>query len=421
MSIAIIAPIRTFKHPNADRLQLGNVLGYQVVIGLDVQDGDVGIFFPEGVQLSEEYAKANDLVRRKDADGKAAGGFFEDTRRVRCQKFRGQRSEGYWAPLTSLTFTGYAGIPQAGEQLEELNGVPLCNKYITPATRNARNGQSGHRRETLMFRAHKDTDQFQYNIGSIESRDLLVFTLKMHGTSQRTGHVLDPVELPWWKRFVNGVFKAAVYPTKAWTYLVGTRNVILKMQLGLDCSNGGAHDWHFRQRAAEMFAGKLHKGETVYYEVVGYEKLGVPIMSRHLADGEIKAQYGREITYHYGCGEGECAVYVYRITMTNEDGITIELPWRQVKNRCSELGIRHVPELTEPFHYCGDPEKLRALAQQLANVADPVGLTHPCEGVCIRVEGNQRTRIFKHKSFTFGVLEGYIKDDANYVDAEESA
>lgn len=97
MTLAIIAPITVSKHPNADRLQLGSVFGSQVVVGMDVKSGDVGIFFQEGLQLSDEYAKANDLVRRKDADGNAAGGFFEENRRVRCQKFRGTKSEGYWA------------------------------------------------------------------------------------------------------------------------------------------------------------------------------------------------------------------------------------------------------------------------------------------------------------------------------------
>lgn len=422
MSQAIIAAIQTRPHPNADRLQLGTVLGYQVVVGLDVVNGDIGIFFPEGLQLSEEYATANDLVRRKDADGKPAGGMFEASRRVRCQKFRGQRSEGYWAPLTSLNFTNDCTLFKTGDQLDSLNGIPLCSKYITPATRTARHGQCGHRRETLMFRAHKDTDQLRFSYGNLNERDLIIVTLKMHGTSQRTGHVLDPIELPWWKRMVNGFFKAAVYPTKAWTYLVGTRNVILKMHLGLDCSNGGAHDWHFRQRAAEVFAGKLHKGETVYYEIVGYEKLGVPIMSRHLADKEIEKQYGREITYHYGCGEGECAVYVYRITQSNEDGVVFELPWSQVKARCSELGVRHVPELNRQFHYCGERDKFHEFIETLIEGPDPVGLTHPREGVCVRVEGGDgRTAIYKHKSFTFGVLEGYIKDNAEYVDAEESA
>jgi hypothetical protein len=69
MSLAIIAAVRTSKHPNADRLQLGTVAGSTVVVGLETADGEMGIFFPEGLQLSPEYATANDCVRRKLEDG----------------------------------------------------------------------------------------------------------------------------------------------------------------------------------------------------------------------------------------------------------------------------------------------------------------------------------------------------------------
>ena len=42
-------------HPNADRLQLGFVQGIQVIVGLDVQEGEAGAYFPCDGQLSEEF------------------------------------------------------------------------------------------------------------------------------------------------------------------------------------------------------------------------------------------------------------------------------------------------------------------------------------------------------------------------------
>lgn len=425
MSLAIIARVMVQPHPNADRLQIGTVLGYQVVVGMNVENDDLGIYFPEGLQLSEEFAEANNLIRRKCPEtGQNVGGFFEEHRRVRCQKFRGVQSEGFWIPVSALAYIEGADTVDLSEgvRLEECLGRPICNKYITPATQRARGtNRSNSRRETTMFKAHFDTDQLRMNLHAIREGDLVVVTLKMHGTSQRVGRVLDYVEpkLTWFQRLLNRwsitIFGNPFYwPKQEWTYLTGSRNVILRSR-----SDSGYHDPDFREKASQRFYGKLHKGETVYFEVAGYEKLGVPIMGRHLAEGEVKKQYGREITYHYGCPSGGHVVAVYRITHTNEDGVVIELPWSQVKARCQDLGVPHVPEMKRPFHYCGDHDKFMEFVNEIVDGPDPIGTTHPREGVCVRIENGSRTRIFKHKSFTFGVLEGYIKDDANYVDAEE--
>src|SRR6185369_6632315 len=101
---AIIAKLTNLRpHSNADRLQLATVQGNQVVVGLDYTEGTLGIFFPTDGQLSMEFATANDLIARRDeTTGEKAGGFFDQNRRVRCQRFRGEKSDGYWCKLDSL-------------------------------------------------------------------------------------------------------------------------------------------------------------------------------------------------------------------------------------------------------------------------------------------------------------------------------
>ena len=89
---AVVCRIRTKPHPNADRVQLGDALGFQVVVGLDVEDGTLGIYFPENVCLSKEFAEANpDLMT-----------YFPKNRRVRAQKFRGEISDGFWIHAEKL-------------------------------------------------------------------------------------------------------------------------------------------------------------------------------------------------------------------------------------------------------------------------------------------------------------------------------
>jgi hypothetical protein len=199
--------------------------------------------------------------------------------------------------------------------------------------------------------------------------------------------------------------------------LTGSRNLILENPVG------------FRADAANQFIGKLYKGETVFYEIVGYENFDTPIMSTvTVNDKELKAKYGDKVTYHYGCKNGQHDVYVYRMTLTNEDGHTVDYPWHLVKKRCMEMNVKVVPEMGESFVFatpnCNSPEAVeRELAlmkediEKMVDGPDPVGLTHPREGICVRLND----RAFKHKSFTFGVLEGYIKDKDDYVDTEESA
>ena len=70
------------KHPNADRVQLGTACGYQVVIGLDVKDGDLGIYFPTDTCLGNDYANANPNLLT----------YFGNYLRVKTQAFRGERS-----------------------------------------------------------------------------------------------------------------------------------------------------------------------------------------------------------------------------------------------------------------------------------------------------------------------------------------
>ena len=57
------------KHPNADRLQLGECFGNTVCVSLEYVDGQVGIYFPTDGQLSVEYAEHNNLLRKKDENG----------------------------------------------------------------------------------------------------------------------------------------------------------------------------------------------------------------------------------------------------------------------------------------------------------------------------------------------------------------
>jgi hypothetical protein len=424
---AIVAPIRTRPHPNADRLQLGTCLGYQVVVGLDTQDGEIGVFFRSDGQLSEEFAKANDLIRRKDPEtGEHKGGFFEENRRVRSQKFRGERSDGFWCPVHYFEFTG-AKLEQLnpGDEFDALNGIPICNKYVTPATMRARaRGDKATRKETRTFPMHVETDQFRDHGYLIDlDEHAVTITEKVHGTSHRFGYTLDIIRPTWYQRLWLNI-GGKISPKAEYTHLSGTRRVILRGgEVGF-YKNG-----EFRHDACLPFYKNLHPGELVFFEIVGWAGPGERIMAvqdtTKLNDKKLLKQYGPTMEYKYGT-EDEFDVYVYRIAVISPDGYIIDLPWSMVKERCNQLGVKHVPELYSYSRILslvnsGEYNDVGEIVEEAACGPSTIDQSHIREGVVVRVDTPTGPRFLKHKSFDFGVLEGYLKESDDYVDMEEAS
>jgi len=269
MYTAYITPLTNVrKHPNADRLQLATVLGNQVVIGLEHADGDVGIFFPIDGQLSKEYAEANDLIARKDpVTGQRAGGFLDEKRRIKAQKFRGVRSEGLWMPLSSLD---YIGDPETqtltSGPITSFGYHPLCNRYETAATQaKAQLNQRKARPESPFFPKHVETDQFMVEVAHIPVGSTLYISEKLHGTSHREGYTWMERKLNRAQRIINRISMFIlghdVISTTSLEYVIGTRNTVLG-----DNKPDYYNSADFRHNVAHQI--HLNPGEILYGEIV---------------------------------------------------------------------------------------------------------------------------------------------------------
>ena len=422
----ITRAVNVRKHPNADRLQIATALGFQVIVGTDIQDGDLGVLFPPDGQLSEEFCNVHGLVGSVDPDtGKHIGGFFGKKRRVMEQNFRGVKSEGFWVPASHLLYTGFnINSLKEGQRIKQdntsdkcfINNHHICNKYYNEATLNAVSNSGGRgRRYTRMFVRHVETQQFRFVLNTLPS-GLVIITEKLHGTSGRTGRVLDEVKLTCWQRLVNKIHP--VFKKEDWTILSGTRNVILTNRPGAPTFYD---DESFRAKA-EQSMSSLPKGLCVYYEIVGYHSSGL-IMPEHdtasLKNKELKKMYGGYMRYTYGCGDGESETYVYRMTITNEDGYVVEVPWFQVKQICRTFGLKHVPELTS-LHYRKESSVLQWNVEEYMQGCSVLDDKHIKEGVVVRVEGDDGVTYFaKQKQHDFLVLEGIAKEDDSLIDMEE--
>lgn len=199
---AYVVSIVVEPHPDPEvhSIAIGKANGNTVVVSNKTKSGDLGIYFECDGQLSEQFAKANDLVRYTDENGQKKGGFFDDNRKVRAQKFRGVKSDGFWTPLSSLSFIeGFDPYSlEVGYTFTEINGIPICNKFVTRATAKAaekKKKDSVVKQEKLeiVFPKHFDTDQFRNEARRYKKGDLISCTSKQHGCVDRNT-LIDTLE-----------------------------------------------------------------------------------------------------------------------------------------------------------------------------------------------------------------------------------
>lgn len=135
-------------------------------------------------------------------------------------------------------------------------------------------------------------------------------------------------------------------------------------------------------------------------------------------DKSIKKQYGDKMVFSYGCEEGQSDIYVYRMTLTNEDGYTVEYPDWLMRLRCEQMGVKCVP-LFETFTFT-TWEDLMTRVEKFYEGPDPLGKIHTREGVVVRIENRPKFTAYKHKNFTFKLVEGLVKEEADVPDIKEA-
>ena len=424
--VAYVTKLKNLRpHPNADRLQLAEAFGNTVCVGLDYTSDMLVAYFPTDGQLSEKFCEVNNLVRKKGPNGENIGGYMDpDKRNVTTIRLRGEKSDGLALPLSCLDYCypdingGAAMMLNEGDTIDVVNGNEICQKYIPmrKTNENARAHGNHVRKKKApiapLFVEHADTEQLAYNLDSFKPGDHIEITLKMHGTSQRTGYL--PVLKGYKRTFMDRILRREGTPIYDWGYVTGTRRVVL------DNFDGGFYGSNkFREDHAKKFEGKLWKGETVYLEICGWINETTPIMpsaKNKLVGKDFVKKYGDTTIFHYGCENGASECYVYRMTMTNEDGDVVEYSPEFMRYRCEQMGVKYVPVLWSgvvPEHPASQEDSTISYGEWVKNVAerffdgvDPIGKTHIKEGVVVRIVNRSRFTAFKHKNFDFKCLSG---------------
>ena len=437
------------EHTNADNLVLATCFENTVCVAKDKYfEGQLGVYFPVDGQLSMEFCEKNGLLAVYDEFGKnISGGYLDPSKRnIRAIKLRGEQSDGLFLPIECLAYTGVdLKSLTPGTPITVVNEHDICKKYI-PHKKNGKPsrvpaGQKLKKKNsTPTFFEHKDTEQLVYHLNEFKPGDYIEITRKLHGTSGRTAFVPTfnggyTTNNPFHK-FLGKILPAAkaqkfaekhCTPVFDYDIVTGTRRTVL------DNFDGGFYGSNeFRKQYHDFFKGKLWKGETVYYEIVGFTHDGTSIMgacsNEKLKDKAFVKQYGKTTVFSYGCdpnganGKPQNDIYVYRMTMTNEDGQVVEYTPDFMRYRCMYMGVKTVP--VEWAGFIPDEEVFTGTSCELTDAGqfvlekaekffdgpEPIDPSHIREGVVIRVINRPTFTAYKHKNHTFKVISGIIAE-----------
>lgn len=434
---AIVTQLKEIKPiEGADNICQATIYGETVIISKDNKEGDWGILFDTETQLSDKFCKLNNLYRHSYLNSDTTqSGYIEDNRRVRPIKLKGVKCSGLWLPISCLQpFSEKTEdiFLDEGIQFNEFNGEEICRKYISLQTRQKQQkNQKGKARKHLipLFKEHIETDHFLRNLNHINIGDIVYLSEKLHGTSGRASFTPVKRNLNWFEKLLS---KFVPIQETEYKFVVGSRRVVKSIEGEEVCNKNHFYNSDiWTEVAYKNFKDKLHPNETIYFEIVGYTPDNNPIMGIHdnsklkkfLDKKEYKDfinKYSNTTEFHYGCQTND--IYVYRITMDNGFGKSVDLSWWQVVQRCYELDVKHVPSLASNFaiEEKQDIEDLKYMVETHSHHDSGNFPQHISEGVVIRIENGHKRPIFlKNKNFIFKCLEGIIKE-SNQVDIEET-
>lgn len=352
-----IVKIDTFrKHndPAVERLKCCTIDGFNMITGIDSEPG-LYVYFPALSQINSDFLSYANLYKHKELNkDPEQSGMFEDNGRVKAIKLRGEISEGFIIPIVvlqnyilSVTNKELDNVTEGTEfDAVEHDGKEfwISKKYLPKYTHqqgsNSRSKQSKKVPQGLdkvidtQFRFHYDTVIIKKVPYVITPESLIHISAKIHGTSGISAYVLCKQELNWKQKIAKWLTKEEF---NKYDYLYSSRTVIKNKYYNANVNSGyyGVDVW---AEADKIVRPHLEKGQTAYYEIVGFLPNGSYIQKN----------------YDYGCvppKEGEIytlekhfKVRIYRITYTNIDGKVLEYSTQQVRQWCEKNGLIPVEE-----------------------------------------------------------------------------
>lgn len=425
---AFVCKIGNFKSiEGADRIIqasviLDNIPITQVVVGKDdYNENDLVVYFDSNLCIEQSVIdnidKQHENYNKENFVSMAR--YLAKGNRVKTVKLRNTISDGLVIPIEKFEQfldKKTKSLFNEGFSFNDLGDVHICHKYVPPVKQQSTPGSRKDRKKRKlisrvipnMFKFHVNTSQLLRNVYRLRPEMVASISRKIHGTSDICSYTKVLKKLKWYEKALKKVGVNIV--NTEYDYLYASRTVVKN-----DLLNGaGFYSVNVWQEASEAhLKGKLHKGETVYFEVVGY----LP-----------NTQTFIQKPFDYGCLPGEYKIAVYRITLTSDDGTVSEYSWTAMKERCKELNV----PMVEEFYYgrLGDMYKdipwdenwninfVQRLQKEFLEGDCPLCRNKvPEEGIVIRPD-SLYIEPFKLKSKRFILKESELKEKEEFVDIE---
>lgn len=408
-----------------DNLMEVNHLGNSVLVGKDYPENELYLFFPAECQISHAFLSKNNLYRHNELNSDTTEkGYFEDSRRVKAQKFKGVISSGFIVPARALIGLTPGGIGiQEGDEFNEIDGIEICRKYYRK-----QQGQTGFSNprakvldniiDSVFAPEHPDTAHLLKNAHKFDLDTRIIVSYKLHGTSARTYHTVVKRKLNWKERLAKR-FGVKVQEEE-YNYVAASRRTL--KSVAFEELPGKNHFFVegdlWSEVAREHLKDKMYKGEAVYYEIIG------------------KTYGGEEIQGGYSYGYQEPKIFIYRIANINPQGVEVDLPYDQMVARADQLGHDVCPlffqgtfgEFIDKYDngqtYTDVVEPLtRIFYNKLLEKPSIIDPSVVEEGFCVRIDSSYpKAEIYKIKSKKFLEYESKAQDKelVNLEDQAES-
>lgn len=339
LKVELCQPDKIEPHPNADRLEIATVKGWNCVVGKGLTTDTLCVYFPIDAVLPD------DLSAAIFADAK-----IKPITRIRTIKLRGVISQGLLVPVQQLLDAGVSIDKHLtiGDDVAKYLGVTKFEPKQPGA--NLRGNQASKKQRNPNFTKYTNIENFKNYQKVFEEGEFVVITEKIHGTNFRAGWV-PMVTDSWWKK-VKQFFGCL----DKWEFVYGSHNVQL-------------------QNPPRKYKNTYYD-KNVYLEAVRNYRLKEIIPKGYVLYGEI---YGAGIQkgYDYGLKETNTTPRQLRIFDIKHNDVYV--PHWEVEKYCAIWSLHMVPVL-----YFGEYslEKAKELSSGPSTLWSP----HVIEGIVIKPE-----------------------------------
>lgn len=278
------------KHPNADRLSIATIKGWNCIVGLNNHKiGDLVIFCPPDSIIPD------DLIEKYNLE------YLKNNGRVRTVKLRGYISQGLILDMNCLPNPDGDWIGQ------DVAKTLKITKYEPPVSGTLQDGKRPTKKKrNPSFDKYTDIENIKNFNTVFKEGDVVVITEKIHGTNFRAGNLL---------RYTNSLWgKIKGFLFGAYEFVYGSHNI--------------------QKTRGNMKRGFY--GEDVYGKIAEKYKLAEVIPKDYIIYGEIYGKKIQELEY----GLKDIDVVFFAIKYKGK-----YLEWGKVVEFCLYRNLPFVPVL----------------------------------------------------------------------------